>query len=246
MKKDFVQNVYAGGMLVKFSFDAFSHKKGVLYRSFNGDATTRYPPYHHNLGVDLSTEEVKEPPVDIGINQWYSLYPSRGLKRPRGPKRARTEAEGSESEAEDVKGAEEDDNVRLLTRMLNVLKATRSEQTNAHAAQREEIRAVKDEIIREITTSEGRTRAMINDVEDGLMQDFTELRTELKISPYNRQKKAHPFAPSHARPTGGPTISEEAAQICIATEMFLKELADKEAAARDPSGKGKRKLSRTL
>ncbi|KAK1575529.1 hypothetical protein Q3G72_006233 [Acer saccharum] len=72
MKKDFVQNVSAGGMLVndtilhltvsslplggvgesgmgayhgKFSFDAFSHKKGVLYRSFDGDATTRYPPY---------------------------------------------------------------------------------------------------------------------------------------------------------------------------------------------------------
>ncbi|TXG60258.1 hypothetical protein EZV62_014831 [Acer yangbiense] len=72
MKKDFVQNISAGGMLVndtilhltvsslpfggvgesgmgayhgKFSFDAFSHKKGVLYRSFDGDATTRYPPY---------------------------------------------------------------------------------------------------------------------------------------------------------------------------------------------------------
>lgn len=29
----------------KFSFDAFSHKKAVLYRSFNGDSTTRYPPY---------------------------------------------------------------------------------------------------------------------------------------------------------------------------------------------------------
>ncbi|KAL5820150.1 hypothetical protein ACOSQ4_023992 [Xanthoceras sorbifolium] len=72
MKKDFVQNVSAGGMLVndtvlqltvsslpfggvgdsgmgayhgKFSFDAFSHKKGVLYRSFDGDANARYPPY---------------------------------------------------------------------------------------------------------------------------------------------------------------------------------------------------------
>lgn len=29
----------------KFSFDAFSHKKGVMYRSFKGDASTRYPPY---------------------------------------------------------------------------------------------------------------------------------------------------------------------------------------------------------
>ncbi|KAK6939894.1 Aldehyde dehydrogenase domain [Dillenia turbinata] len=29
----------------KFSFDAFSHKKAVLYRSFTGDASVRYPPY---------------------------------------------------------------------------------------------------------------------------------------------------------------------------------------------------------
>ncbi|GAU50396.1 hypothetical protein TSUD_11760 [Trifolium subterraneum] len=29
----------------KFSFDAFSHKKAVLYRSFFGDASIRYPPY---------------------------------------------------------------------------------------------------------------------------------------------------------------------------------------------------------
>ncbi|GJU77311.1 zinc finger, CCHC-type containing protein [Tanacetum coccineum] len=29
----------------KFSFDAFSHKKAVLYRSFIGDAPARYPPY---------------------------------------------------------------------------------------------------------------------------------------------------------------------------------------------------------
>lgn len=29
----------------KFSFDAFSHKKAVLYRSFMGDAAIRYPPY---------------------------------------------------------------------------------------------------------------------------------------------------------------------------------------------------------
>ncbi|XP_010539000.1 PREDICTED: aldehyde dehydrogenase family 3 member H1-like [Tarenaya hassleriana] len=29
----------------KFSFDAFSHKKAVLYRSLLGDASMRYPPY---------------------------------------------------------------------------------------------------------------------------------------------------------------------------------------------------------
>ncbi|CAK9325423.1 unnamed protein product [Citrullus colocynthis] len=29
----------------KFSFDAFSHKKAVLYRSFVGDVPMRYPPY---------------------------------------------------------------------------------------------------------------------------------------------------------------------------------------------------------
>lgn len=29
----------------KFSFDAFSHKKAVVYRGFVGDASVRYPPY---------------------------------------------------------------------------------------------------------------------------------------------------------------------------------------------------------
>jgi len=29
----------------KFSFDAFSHKKAVLYRSLFGDSAVRYPPY---------------------------------------------------------------------------------------------------------------------------------------------------------------------------------------------------------
>ncbi|XP_035550997.1 aldehyde dehydrogenase family 3 member I1, chloroplastic-like [Juglans regia] len=72
LKKAFVQNISLGGMLIndtiihvvveglpfggvgesgmgsyhgKFSFDAFSHKKAVLYRSFDGDASVRYPPY---------------------------------------------------------------------------------------------------------------------------------------------------------------------------------------------------------
>ena len=29
----------------KFSYETFSHKKGVLYRSFDGDSDLRYPPY---------------------------------------------------------------------------------------------------------------------------------------------------------------------------------------------------------
>ncbi|CAI0555384.1 unnamed protein product [Linum tenue] len=72
LKQDFVENVPSGGMSIndtilhvtvhtmpfggvgesgmgsyhgKFSFDAFSHKKSVLYRSFSGDASLRYPPY---------------------------------------------------------------------------------------------------------------------------------------------------------------------------------------------------------
>ncbi|KOM41565.1 hypothetical protein LR48_Vigan04g176300 [Vigna angularis] len=71
-KEQFVKNVSAGGLLVndtsihvvvdtlpfggvgesgmgayhgKFSFDAFTHKKAVLYRSFAGDSSSRYPPY---------------------------------------------------------------------------------------------------------------------------------------------------------------------------------------------------------
>ncbi|CAN1168890.1 Aldehyde dehydrogenase family 3 member I1, chloroplastic [Linum perenne] len=72
LKQDFVQNVPSGGMSIndtilhvtvhtlpfggvgesgmgsyhgKYSFDAFSHKKSVLYRSWTGDASLRYPPY---------------------------------------------------------------------------------------------------------------------------------------------------------------------------------------------------------
>ncbi|KAK9096085.1 hypothetical protein Sjap_021582 [Stephania japonica] len=71
-EKEFVTSISAGGMLIndtvlhlacptlpfggvgesgfgsyhgKFSFDAFSHKKAVLYRSFAGDASARYPPF---------------------------------------------------------------------------------------------------------------------------------------------------------------------------------------------------------
>ncbi|KAK7275624.1 hypothetical protein RIF29_16744 [Crotalaria pallida] len=72
LKEQFVRTVSAGGLVIndtalhlavhtlpfggvgesgvgayhgKFSFDAFSHKKAVLYRGFVGDASIRYPPY---------------------------------------------------------------------------------------------------------------------------------------------------------------------------------------------------------
>ncbi|KAK4490120.1 hypothetical protein RD792_000777 [Penstemon davidsonii] len=72
LKEEFIRSVSAGGMAInetnlqlvelnlpfggvgesgmgayhgKFSFDAFSHKKGVLIRNFLGDVTARYPPY---------------------------------------------------------------------------------------------------------------------------------------------------------------------------------------------------------
>ncbi|KAL2892937.1 Aldehyde dehydrogenase family 3 member H1 [Bienertia sinuspersici] len=74
VKEQFVKTISAGGLVIndsaihltvhslpfggveesgmgsyhgKFSFDAFSHKKAVLYRSFLGDAPVRYPPYTH-------------------------------------------------------------------------------------------------------------------------------------------------------------------------------------------------------
>ena len=74
LKDQFVRTVSAGGLVIndsaihlavhtlpfggveesgmgayhgKFSFEAFSHKKAVLYRSFIGDASVRYPPYTH-------------------------------------------------------------------------------------------------------------------------------------------------------------------------------------------------------
>ncbi|KAG5245116.1 aldehyde dehydrogenase family [Salix suchowensis] len=72
LRNDFVKNVSSEGMVIndtvlhvtvsnlpfggvgesgmgsyhgKHSFDAFSHKKAVLYRSFSGDSPVRYPPY---------------------------------------------------------------------------------------------------------------------------------------------------------------------------------------------------------
>ncbi|CAN1768235.1 Aldehyde dehydrogenase family 3 member H1 [Linum perenne] len=52
LKEKFVMSVSTGGIVVndttihgKFSFDAFSHKKAVVYRSFVADASLRYPPY---------------------------------------------------------------------------------------------------------------------------------------------------------------------------------------------------------
>ncbi|XP_057549984.1 aldehyde dehydrogenase family 3 member H1-like isoform X1 [Amaranthus tricolor] len=72
LKNVFVSEISAGGMLIndtilhltvsslpfggvgesgigsyhgKFSFEAFSHKKAVMYRSFDGDSSIRYPPY---------------------------------------------------------------------------------------------------------------------------------------------------------------------------------------------------------
>lgn len=40
-----VQESGMGSYHGKFSFDAFTHKKAVLYRGFAGDAPVRYPPY---------------------------------------------------------------------------------------------------------------------------------------------------------------------------------------------------------
>ncbi|KAK7318407.1 hypothetical protein RJT34_03107 [Clitoria ternatea] len=72
LKKDYVEKISSGGMLIndtvlhvatrglpfggveesgmgsyhgKFSFNSFSHKKSVLYRSFDVDSSLRYPPY---------------------------------------------------------------------------------------------------------------------------------------------------------------------------------------------------------
>ena len=218
-------------------------------------------------GVDLTMEEMREAPVDIGINQWFSLYPSRGLQRPGGHKRARrddvdsgpgSEAEQSESDAEGpdaeepepesgpeagdgVLLSEDDESKSRWSRMLSALKLTRRLEKKERAAARDrqmkEVRAMKEAILGEIAASEGRTRALISEVEDGLMQDFAELRTDLHVSQYTRQKKAYPFPPEHPRPTGGPVISEEEAQMRMAMERSLKEQAEREA--RTSKGKGK-------
>ncbi|CAJ1937753.1 unnamed protein product [Sphenostylis stenocarpa] len=77
LKKDYVDKISSGGMLIndavihvatnglpfggveesgmgcyhgKFSFDSFSHRKSVLYRSFDADSSIRYPPYTPQKG----------------------------------------------------------------------------------------------------------------------------------------------------------------------------------------------------
>ncbi|KAI9197888.1 hypothetical protein LWI28_006145 [Acer negundo] len=75
---------------------AFCH----VFISYSLRPCSHHTTVTYEVGIDLSTEEINEPLVDIRINQWYSLYPSRGLRRPKGPERAWTEAAGSESEAE--------------------------------------------------------------------------------------------------------------------------------------------------
>ncbi|KAK1581156.1 hypothetical protein Q3G72_003651 [Acer saccharum] len=163
-------------------------------------------------GVDLSAEEMKKPLVDLGIHTWYTLYPSRGLSRPGRQKRARTvdadanpeaegsyaEAEGSELEVEDLEPedrdvemlSEDDESWSRWSRMLSALKLARKmekkERSTALASQKEQIRAAKEKILREISASEGRVMAEISGVEDGFMQDFAKLRMELHVALYTR------------------------------------------------------------
>ncbi|KAI9169781.1 hypothetical protein LWI28_017559 [Acer negundo] len=157
----YVPNPDFQSQLAKWAKRKLIPEKGINVSELD---ETPIPQTIENRGVDLSIEEMKEPPVDIGINQWYSLYPSKGLKRPRGPKRARTEAEDSESVAEGSESGDEGSEPEA--------KDVVQKQADVHEARKEEIQAVKDEILREIAASKGRTRAVISDVEDGIIHDF--------------------------------------------------------------------------
>uniref|UniRef100_A0A7N0TZ34 aldehyde dehydrogenase (NAD(+)) n=1 Tax=Kalanchoe fedtschenkoi TaxID=63787 RepID=A0A7N0TZ34_KALFE len=100
LKKDFVRDISSGGMLIndsvlhltvpglpfggvgesgmgayhgKFSFDAFSHKKAVLYRSFGGDSDVRYPPYTpKKLGVMRALLKGKILGIVLSLVGWSS------------------------------------------------------------------------------------------------------------------------------------------------------------------------------
>ncbi|KAK0597733.1 hypothetical protein LWI29_028174 [Acer saccharum] len=64
-------------------------------RHFNrGNGFRLTAAWGRNRGVDISAEEMMEPLVDLGIHTWYTLYPSRGLRRPR----AKREHEQSENQ----------------------------------------------------------------------------------------------------------------------------------------------------
>ncbi|XP_010674357.2 aldehyde dehydrogenase family 3 member H1 isoform X2 [Beta vulgaris subsp. vulgaris] len=98
LKTEFIKDISAGGMLIndtilhltvstlpfggvgesgmgyyhgKFSFEAFSHKKAVMYRSFEGDSSIRYPPYTSkklNLLKALMSGSIFR--IILGFIQW--------------------------------------------------------------------------------------------------------------------------------------------------------------------------------
>ncbi|KAK1584446.1 hypothetical protein Q3G72_033064 [Acer saccharum] len=213
-------------------------------------------------GIDLSREVMIEPPEDMGINKWYALFPSRGLEKPGGRKRARrdravsesepegSKPEGSEPEVEaeepeqEARGGEllsEDDESRSRwSRLLSALKFNKklkkNERVRARKGLTEQLKVAKEELLKEITASESRMRAVISDVEDGLMQDFSELRTELKLSQYSRQKKAHPIPTARPHPMEDPISQEEEAQLHIAMERSLSEMRVEDARSRQGGG----------
>ncbi|KAK0570830.1 hypothetical protein LWI29_007126 [Acer saccharum] len=215
-------------------------------------------------GIDLSGGVMTEPPEDMGINRWYALFPSRGLDRPGGRKRARRDRAVSESEDSEPEGSEaEDEEPEQEARQGELL----SEDDESRSRWFRLLSALKTN--RRLKKNE-RVRARKRLAEQ--LKDFSKLRTELKLSQYSRQKKAHPIptnrphqmedpisqeeksqlriamerslsemrvGDAHSRRGGGPIISEEESQLRMAMERSLKEMRDKEAAR----SKGKDKVS---
>ncbi|KAK0587310.1 hypothetical protein LWI29_020920 [Acer saccharum] len=135
------------------------------------------------------------------LNQWFSLFPSRGMSKPSGHKRAQTEDAGSESESE-AEGLEA------------------------------EAEAGDGEMLSEDYESQSRWSRLL------LALKLTrKLVKKERATGRAEQKKAHP--PTYPRSIGGPIISKEEAQMCIAMERSLKEHADREAV----TSRGKEKLT---
>ncbi|TXG55860.1 hypothetical protein EZV62_017173 [Acer yangbiense] len=166
-------------------------------------------------GIDLSGEVMTKPPKDIGINRWYARFPSRGLDKPGGRKRARRDCTISESESE-------------------------PESLEAEAEEPEQ-KAREGELLSEDDESRSRWSRLLSALKTNMRlekneRDFSELRIELKLSQYSRQKKAHPIPTDHPRPLEDPISQEEETQLRIAMERSLSEMRVGDARSRSVGG----------
>ncbi|KAI9161562.1 hypothetical protein LWI28_018693 [Acer negundo] len=104
-----------------------------------------------------------------------------------------------------------------------------------------------ERILSAIKTSQDANQAAIQEVRKDMQQQFatmddnwrfdmTELRRELGLSIYSRQRRSHTASAPSAAPVGTPIIDEGSAMRRV-MELSRQEAADRAVAKKDPKGK---------